>query len=200
MTFLFYLEQRGINSLVQLLILNILRCQHREEEEEAEGPDSYGHMLVTSDPSNSNSIPSQGRRTVSMTCQQRWDLGQHHSQDPAMQQGGEAQALAQTPFSAMEPAGHKQTEPPGHQRPAAHSKANDVHSKSWKPQGCLHTPPSPWGSRDSRFSVDGTAWKRVRGLSLQDGGLESPLFFRDRCSWALVRGTSGTVLNICISG
>lgn len=48
----------------------------------------------------------------------------------------------------------------------------------------------------SCFSVDGTAWKSVRGLSLQDGGLESLLFFRDRCSWALVRGTSGTVLNI----
>jgi hypothetical protein len=56
------------------------------------------------------------------------------------------------------------------------------------------------GSRDSRFSVDGTAWKSVRGLLLQDGGLESLLFFRDRCSWALVRGTSGTVLNICTSG
>lgn len=51
--------------------------------------------------------------------------------------------------------------------------------------------------RDSRFSVDCTAWKSVRGLSLQDGGLESLLFFRDRCSWALVRGVSGTVLNIC---
>lgn len=49
----------------------------------------------------------------------------------------------------------------------------------------------------SCFSVDCMAWKSVRGLSLQDGGLESPLFFRDRCSWALVRGRSGTVLNIC---
>lgn len=48
----------------------------------------------------------------------------------------------------------------------------------------------------SCFSVDGTAWKSVRGLSLQDGGLESLLFFLERCSWALVRGTSGTVLNI----
>lgn len=56
------------------------------------------------------------------------------------------------------------------------------------------------GHRDSRFSVDGIAWKSVRGLSLQDGGLESLLFFLERCSWELVRGTSGTVLKICIAG
>lgn len=48
----------------------------------------------------------------------------------------------------------------------------------------------------SCFSADCMAWKSVRGLSLQEGGLESLLFFRDRCSWALVRGVSGTVLNI----
>ncbi|KAK7818200.1 hypothetical protein U0070_009588, partial [Myodes glareolus] len=41
------------------------------------------------------------------------------------------------------------------------------------------------GRRDSRFSVEGIAWKSVRGLSLQDGGLESLLFFLERCSWAL---------------
>lgn len=48
----------------------------------------------------------------------------------------------------------------------------------------------------SCFSVDCTVWKSVRGLSLQDGGLESLLFFRDRCSWVLLRGISGTVLKI----
>lgn len=82
--------------------------------------------------------------------------------------------------------------------PKASSTQQGSHSKPWRQQGCLHIPPWPWVA-DSRFSVDGIAWKSVRGLSLQDGGLESLLFFRDRCSWALVRGTSGTVLNICTS-
>lgn len=49
--------------------------------------------------------------------------------------------------------------------------------------------------RCSCLSVDCVVWKSVRGLSLQDGGLESPLFFRDRCR-VLARGASGTVLKI----
>ena len=37
-----------------------------------------------------------------MTCRQRWDHRQHHSQHPAMHQGEEAQVVAQTPLLAME--------------------------------------------------------------------------------------------------
>lgn len=88
----------------------------------------------------------------------------------------------------------------------------------WKEDPGLHSPPfisasllphlprllspEPGGryagpeQRDSRLSVDCVVWKSVRGLSLQDGGLESPLFFRDRCR-VLARGASGAVLKIC---
>lgn len=93
--------------------------------------------------------------------------------------------------------GHNATPSLRTQKVATHREGGHV-PPEWL-EGCTDVPSGPgWPEQwDSRFSVDCMAWKSVRGLSLQDGGLESPLFFRDRCSWALVRGTSGTVLNIC---
>lgn len=191
-------------SLIQELIPNILKCQHRKEfksKQKALFP--YRHSLVEHvTPSNNSSKPSQGKELL------LWDLptkeGPWAMPEPssccAAERGGSASWPETCAFLSQQwnQARHNKTQNLLDTEGQKHTTRISTASHGGSRDVSTYHP--ALGRRDSRFSVDGIAWKSVRGLSLQDGGLESLLFFLERCSWALVRGTSGTVLNICIAG